>query len=60
MKKYTYVQVEEVRECAYCDYKCDYQGVAYCKWGQIEIWSCPKHGKFEVVEWRKQRGCQIR
>ena len=61
MKKYEYVPVEVIRECAYCDYHCDYESTAYCRWGQVEIWRCPKHGKFEVISGpMSKRGDQIR
>ena len=61
MKKYVYTSVLDTRECAYCDRQCEYDGAAYCKWGKIDIWYCPEHGKFEEVESpMKWRGDQIR
>lgn len=61
MDKYVYVPVKQEYECAYCTYSCDFTGVAYCKWGQVEIWTCPTHGRFEVMDAPlKVRGDQIR
>lgn len=52
---------EVIRECAYCARECDYEGVGYCKWGQVDLWRCPMHGIFqEMSEPLRLAGQQIR
>jgi hypothetical protein len=61
MKKYVTQQVEVTRECAYCDYSCDYQGAVIVKWGMADHWTCPEHGDFyEIDSPLVNRGYQIR
>lgn len=53
--------VEIIRECAYCDRECEYEGTAYAEWGLIDLWRCPVHGNFEEVDAPMHaRGDQIR
>jgi hypothetical protein len=36
-------------ECAFCYNTCSYDGIAYCKWGQVELWKCKEHGWFGIM-----------
>ena len=61
MKKYDYRRVEVTRECAECDYSCDYLGAWIVKWGAADRWNCPTHGDFwEMTSPLVNRGYQIR
>lgn len=60
-RKYDYSPVEIMRECAYCDYECDYLGAWIVKWGMADRWNCPTHGDFwEMTDPMRHRGDQLR
>lgn len=54
--------VEEINyECAYCTLLCDYKGIAYSKWGEVDLWECSVHGRFEMMSGPLEvKGEQIR